>query len=165
MEFKIKERINFDIKLEKDKNKLKNIIKFLRASIKEDPDENDESKSEYLTLYDPKKISDLPYLFISANSDDDKIIGACILEIYKKNLLKIDFFAVNKNYRRQGVGFSMLRYIIDYARKYNLYNVECISLISNKEAKKFLKKTGFKKVGKLKHYWAKQDYYLWEYLP
>ncbi|MCL4372728.1 GNAT family N-acetyltransferase [Candidatus Parvarchaeota archaeon] len=165
MEFKIKERIAFNIKLEKDKNKRKDIIKFLRAWIKVDPVENNESKFEYLKFYNNKKIFDSSYLFISANSDDGKIVGACALELYKKNLLKIDWLVVNKEHRRQGVGFSIIRYIIDYAKRYNLYNIECISLISNKESKKFLKKVGFKKVGKLKHYWAKQDYYLWEYLP
>ncbi len=165
MEFKIKERTAFDVKIENDENKRKDIIKFLKARIKEDPLENSESKTAYLKLYKYEKVKDNSYQLFSANSKNGKLLGVCVSEIYNEHLLRIDWLAVDTQHRRQGIGFAILNYVIDYAKRHNLYNLECISLVLNKESKKFLKKAGFRKVGKLKHYWAKQDYYLWEYLP
>ena len=159
MEFKIKERIAFEVKLEKSEEGREKVIKFLRDS---------ESEEFDLGKYNNKRMqikSTKYYPFFSANSENGKIIGVCASDLYDKGLLRVDLLAVDSRYRRQGVGLSMLRKVIDFAQKNNIHNIQCVSLVSNKESKKFLKKAGFRKVGKLKKYLGKQDYYLWEYLP
>ncbi len=159
MEFKIKERIAFEVKLEKSEEGREKVIKFLRDS---------ESEEFDLGKYNNKRMqikSTKYYPFFSANSENGKIIGVCASDLYDKGLLRVDLLAVDSRYRRQGVGLSILRKVIDFAQKNNIHNIQCVSLVSNKESKKFLKKAGFRKVGKLKKYLGKQDYYLWEYLP
>ncbi|MCL4362142.1 MAG: GNAT family N-acetyltransferase [Candidatus Parvarchaeota archaeon] len=159
MEFKIKERIAFEVKLEKSQKAREKLIKFIRDS---------ESEEFDLEWHDNKRtqIKLIKYWpFLSANSENGKIIGACISDLYNEGLLRVDLLVVDSKYRRQGVGIAMLKKIIDFAKKNNIHNIQCVSLVSNKESKKFLKKAGFRKVGKLKKYLGKQDYYLWEYLP
>ena len=104
------------------------------------------------------------YPVFSASLKDNKIIGACISELYANGLLRIDKLIVGKEYRRQGVGLMLISSIINYAKKNGIHNIQCVSLSVNKESKKFLKKAGFRKIGKLRRYLGKQDYYLWEYL-
>jgi len=165
MEFKIKERILFEVDLERKKNRRKNIISLIRNWIKTDMIENGESKNLDLKRYKSENMPVSLYPIFSASLSNNKIIGACICELYGEGLLRIDNLIVRKEYRRQGVGLKLVSNVVDYAKKNKIYNMQCISLSINKESKKFLKKAGFRKVGKLRRYVGKKDYYLWEYLP
>ena len=115
--------------------------------------------------YNPENLPVKIYPVFSASLENKRIIGACISELYKDGLLRIDKLIVGKEYRRQGVGLMLILKVIEYAKKNNIHNIQCVSLSIDKESKKFLKKAGFRKVGKLRRYIGKQDYYLWEYLP
>ncbi len=159
MEFKIKERMTFEVRLEKRKEGREKVIKFLTNS-----EGNEFGLEQYKNKEMPIKLIKY-YPFFSANSENGKIIGACASELYGKGLLSIELLAVDNRYRRQGAGLSILKKVLDFAHKNKIHNIQCSSLVSNKESKKFLKKAGFRKVGKLKKYVGKQDYYLWEYLP
>jgi ribosomal protein S18 acetylase RimI-like enzyme len=168
MEFKINERIAFEVNLEKSKNNREKTIKFLRNWVKSASIKNSENNESVLSLYNNKNldVKSMKYCHLfSAKSSNGKVIGACISNLYGKGLLRVNLLAVDNKYRRQGVGLSILKKVIDFAQKNNIHNIQCISLVSNKETKKFLKKANFRKVGKLKRYLGKQDYYLWEYLP
>ncbi|MGC8533710.1 MAG: GNAT family N-acetyltransferase [Candidatus Parvarchaeum sp.] len=168
MEFKIKERIEFEVNLEKEQNNRRKVIKFLRNFIKLSSIGNSKSQESYPYLYQnngPIFKSADSYPILSAKSGNGKIIGACVSELYQSGLLHVNLLAVDNKYRRQGIGLSILKKIIDFARKHKIHNIQCLSLVSDKESKKFLKKAGFRKVGKLKKYIGEKDYYLWEYLP
>ncbi len=165
MEFKIRERTAFEVNLEKAENKRKNTIKFIRNWIKVDLLENDEGKNLDLKQYTPENMPIKQHPIFSAGLKNGKVIGACISEFYENGLLRIDKLVVGKEYGRQGIGLALMNSVIDYAKKNGIHNIQCVSLMSNKESKKFLRKAGFRKVGKLRRYLGKQDYYLWEYLP
>ncbi|MCL4397140.1 GNAT family N-acetyltransferase [Candidatus Parvarchaeota archaeon] len=168
MEFKIKERIAFDVNLEESEYGRKKTIKFLRNLVKSSSIENSESQWSSLDPYNDKNLnfkSMKYYPVFSAKSSDGRIMGACASELYQDGLIRVDLLAVDSKYKRQGVGLSLLKKIVDFARKNKIHNIQCLSPVLNKESKKFLKKAGFRKVGKLKKYFGKQDYYLWEYLP
>lgn len=168
MEFKIKERTAFEVNLEKSEYGRKKVIKFLRNWVKLSSIENNENQESYSDSHYDKNQYIKPanhYPIFSAKSSNGKIIGACVSELYQNGLLRVDLLAVDSKYRRQGIGISMLKKIIGFAQKNKIHNIQCLSLVSNKGSKKFLKKAGFRKVGKLRKYIGKQDYYLWEYLP
>jgi ribosomal protein S18 acetylase RimI-like enzyme len=165
MEFKIRERVIFEVTLEKLENRRKKVINFIRNYIKADQLENKESKNFDLKNYKPENLSTNTYSVFSASLENNRIIGACISELYEGGLLKIDKLIVGKEYRRQGVGLMLILKVIGYAKKNGIHNIQCVSLSIDKESKKFLKKAGFRKVGKLRRYLGKQDYYIWEYLP
>ncbi|MEM0143478.1 MAG: GNAT family N-acetyltransferase [Candidatus Parvarchaeum sp.] len=165
MEFKIKERVEFEVRLEKGENGRKKIVRFLRNSVKENIVRKSEDNTPILKQYNGENRSSKNQLFFMAYSNGGKVVGACVSEIYGKGLLRLDLLTVKKEHQRQGVGLAIIIYIISYAKKNGIHNIQCISLISDKRSKKFLKKAGFKKAGKLKKYLGKQDYYIWEYLP
>lgn len=93
------------------------------------------------------------------------IIGACSMLGYGRGLLLCYSFSVLKEFRREGVGTALIKDVINHARAAKIHNIMFLSKTSSKEARKFLKKTGFRKIGRIKRFFGNQDYFLWEYLP
>ncbi|MCL4391429.1 GNAT family N-acetyltransferase [Candidatus Parvarchaeota archaeon] len=164
MKFTIKERVPFKTALAQKTKDREKIIRFIRKWIASDQFENRQSKKEELEWYTPSNLKKSSYLLFSADSADKNTLGVCSAEFYARNLIWIDWLITDSQYRRQGIGKAIIEELIEYARKNEVYNLLCDSLVSNKESRKFLKKLGFKKIGKIKKHWGKQDYYLWEYL-
>ena len=81
-------------------------------------------------------------------------VGSCILTFYnngKANIMLVDNFLVEEDYRRLGLGTKMLKKAISVARKRKVDSIELVVNKDNKAAKKLYEKVGFKK--------TKKDYY------
>ena len=84
----------------------------------------------------------------------EKKVASCILTFYnngKANVMLVDNFLVEEDYRRLGLGTKMLKKAIGAARKRKVDSIELVVNKNNKAAKKLYEKVGFKK--------TKKDYY------
>ena len=81
-------------------------------------------------------------------------VGSCILTFYnngKANVMLVDNFLVEEDYRKQGLGTKMLKRAISVARRRQVDSIELVVNKDNRVAKKLYEKVGFKK--------TKKDYY------
>lgn len=151
MEFHLKERPVFRVKHENNVKNSKKLIKFLQGF------GYNSGKKELFDFSDKKSI-----VFYADNGK--KILGILHLVEFTKEVLWCNIFLVKKEFRRQGLGTSLFKEAIGYLYKNKIKNVLAISEFSDKGSRKFLKKLGFKKIGKIKHFLSGKDYNLWEYL-
>lgn len=84
---------------------------------------------------------------------DDKVVGVLIGRIINrlvknKNILFIDDLIVDNNYRGNGIGNSLLKEAITYAKDNDCETVELTSYLSNTSSHRLYEKVGFSK----KHY-------------
>lgn len=157
MEFKLKEKPEFKIKsADSQKQKIK-IFRFM------DRFKEGFGGGFYFINKGSSKSINLYSIFYAEETKD--ILGACALLNYGENLLLVYYIYVLKTLRRQGVGAAIIKAALNHASKTKIQNILSFSLVSDKEARKFLKKEGFKKAGKVKHFFNGKDCILWEYLP
>lgn len=81
-------------------------------------------------------------------------VASCILTFYnngKANVMLVDNFLVEEDYRRQGLGIKMIKKAISVASKRKVDSIELVVNKDNKAAKKLYEKVGFEK--------TKKDYY------
>lgn len=91
---------------------------------------------------DPKRLMQnlLPKFsdfFIAENSGE--IVGCCALEVYSKRIAEIRSLVVKDEFRRKGIGRSLVRACIKKAKKLKVYEVLAITA-----AVKLFDKHGFK---------------------
>lgn len=80
-----------------------------------------------------------------------KVIGSCICTFYhngQANIMMVDNVKVNKNHRRKGVGKSLMKEAIKFAKKRNVDSIELVVNSDNTIAKRLYKKVGFEKTDK-----------------
>lgn len=82
--------------------------------------------------------------------ENNRIVGVLISRLInrlvkEKNILFIDDFIVDKNYRNGGIGKLLLQDAINYAIKKDCETVELTSYISNENSHRFYENNGFKK--------------------
>ncbi|EFD93043.1 MAG: GCN5-related N-acetyltransferase [Candidatus Parvarchaeum acidophilus ARMAN-5] len=156
MEFRLRERPIFKIKRTVDPRRDRKLIEFLRKH----------SNRINLGGISIESGSDSKYGDNVFYAKGEKgIIGACSIVSYSRGLILCYNLSVLKEFRREGVGTALIRNVIDYASIEKIHNILVLSEISNKEAKKFLKKIGFRKIGKIRRLFNNKDYIMWEYLP
>lgn len=85
---------------------------------------------------------------------DDNVVGFCILRHLSVDGEIINF-AVKKEYRRCGVGDSLLKSLINYADENNLESIFLEVRQSNEPAINLYKKQGFFEIGIRKNYYDK----------
>lgn len=86
--------------------------------------------------------------------DDDEIVGVvgCILE---HGACLLTHMAIEKTYRRQGIGTALTKKVIQYAKNSGAFKVWLDTVPILKEAISLYKKLGFVKCGHLKrHFWG-----------
>ena len=80
---------------------------------------------------------------------DGKVVGYLLLTkivdyISERKVCKVDYVCVNKDYRNQGVGSSLMKKAIDIALEYEAIYIELTSSIFREEARNLYEKLGFK---------------------
>lgn len=92
-----------------------------------------------------------PNSFLVAEKNG-KIVGFVIAIKQSNNELRILMLAVDKNFRRQGIGTSLLRELL--FRFPEIRRIYLEVKVSNKEAIKFYKKNGFKIKDKIEDFYS-----------
>ena len=105
------------------------------------------TREQINTLFDDmlKFIEDGSAYIIGA-FDDKKIAG--FIWVYKRNVdekikLHINYFIVNEEYRRLGIGKKLIDEVLAYAKKNNIHNIELMVSSSNASAISFYQNNGF----------------------
>jgi ribosomal-protein-alanine acetyltransferase len=80
--------------------------------------------------------------FIVAEKDH-KIIGFIVGVKVNENLAKILMLSVSEQYRKQNIGFSLLKRFIEEISQEDIKNIELEVRTGNKKAIKFYKNNGF----------------------
>ena len=78
-----------------------------------------------------------------------KLVGACVIYIHKdpfdKDFATIWYFAINKNYRGEGLGSTLLEYVKNDLRKHNLNELILTTAPTNFACQKASEKAGYEK--------------------
>ncbi|MEM6363667.1 MAG: ribosomal protein S18-alanine N-acetyltransferase [Planctomycetota bacterium] len=95
---------------------------------------------------------------------DDKVVGFMIYELHK-NRLHILNFAVAKEYRRRGIGDTMMRKLLGKLSQERRNRIMLEVRETNLEAQLFFKKLGFKAISVLRDFYdeASEDAYLMQF--
>lgn len=159
MTLKIKERTVFAVRPVHGKKGGEKALNFMKKGV------CPENTGKGPDLYDTANRSGRAHFLFAAYSEKNDLLGVCSISLHTGGIIWLNMLVVDKKYKRQGIATGMLRYLLsDYAVKNSVHKLQCDSSVDNKDARKFLKKSGFRKVGKMRRHWGKQDYYLWEYL-
>jgi len=86
---------------------------------------------------------------------DDQVVGWCSLSVYRPGRLALRFTAelsyyIDNAFQRQGIGQTLLRYVMDACPGLNIKNIIAVIIDRNEPSKKLLEKLGFER---------------WAYLP
>ena len=91
--------------------------------------------------------------------DSSKVVGACVLYIHKdpfdKDFATLWYFAVDKNYRGNGLGSSLLNYVKDDLRKLDLNELILTTAPTNIACQKASEKAGYEKRLSYKYQYSK----------
>lgn len=116
---------------EGDSNDIINFINKLRTEIYGSPPRN---------ISDLENIPERYHIFLLAE-DNSRLIGTC-------GLLKTDYggeikrIYIEKDFRRRGIGKTLMNRILDYARKNNIPRVELFTYETNAVAVEFFSQVG-----------------------
>ena len=110
------------------------------------------------TLYELQHIlSDEEFLtFCIKKNNSDQILAYLIGKDIEDNTFDIYYFAVEKDYRRQGLGTKLMKYVIDNLKE-DITNITLQTQIDNEAAIKFYQRNGFKIMHILKDYYYEND--------
>ena len=86
----------------------------------------------------------------------DKLVGICAFQIVLDEA-QINYFAINKNFRRKGYGSSLMNFSINKCKQLNLKKIQLEVSESNYAANAFYKKFNFMSVGRRKNYYRGGD--------
>ncbi len=84
---------------------------------------------------------------------DNIVVGYIIFWIRYEDEGHIISLAVDKDYRRMGIGAELVEYAIDIFRKCNIREIKLEVRIGNKGAREFYTKLGFKEKEVFKNYY------------
>ena len=92
---------------------------------------------------------------------EDKCIGYLDYS-FMYDRMEIDNFLVNPLYRNQGIGNKLMTYLMELAKKLEVYNITLEVRVSNMVAINLYKKYGFREVATRKYYYGDEDGILME---
>jgi N-acetylglutamate synthase-like GNAT family acetyltransferase len=69
---------------------------------------------------------------------DGRVVGSCVLEIYSPKIAEIRSFVVHKDYRRQGLGKTLINTAVAEARKHNIREIMVVT-----SAREYFEKLNF----------------------
>jgi len=86
------------------------------------------SANDYAELIDNTWVAD----------KDGRVVGSCVLEIYSPKIAEIRSFVVHKDYRRQGLGKTLINTAVEEARKHNIREIMVVT-----SAREYFEKLNF----------------------
>lgn len=132
-----------------EKRDKEQIIKLMRGLNREDPEELSLSRKKINELFRhaPKKI----YVQIFVVEKNGNIIGYAIynkaFSVELSGLYgEIDEIYIKPSYRNQGIGTSFIGWIKKYSIKKNFKMLYLVTTLNNKNAQRFYRRLGFKKM-------------------
>lgn len=69
---------------------------------------------------------------------DGRVVGSCVLEIYSPKIAEIRSFVVHKDYRRQGLGKTLINTAVEEARKHHIREIMVVT-----SAREYFEKLNF----------------------
>lgn len=103
-----------------------------------------------LTHEEMQEIVDAPHtrLFFAKGSSDNKIVGMATLVTYRipyKRAGTIEDVVVDSEYRRRGIGESLMNYVVQKARNEGITSLSFTSRPGREEANRLYARLGFEK--------------------
>jgi ribosomal protein S18 acetylase RimI-like enzyme len=95
---------------------------------------------------------------------NDRIVGTASIFEKNHNNLYISTMAVNPHYQKKGIGYQLLEYISNFARKKNFHQLSLESFKPLKSAIRLYEKYGFKKTGKKRYYYDIEIFEMIKYI-
>lgn len=95
--------------------------------------------------------------------DSSGIIGF-VFNRFDDYLIWIEWFGVDQDARREGVGSALIQALVRIAPKRKAHKIWCDTRSTNEPAKATFLKNGFRDLVELKNHWYGEDYILWERL-
>jgi ribosomal protein S18 acetylase RimI-like enzyme len=108
-----------------------------------------------------KKSAEDPYSVLVAKDERGAVVGFCFNHMDDFTVW-IDWFGVDYNARKKGVGEAILAKTFQTARSRGAHKVWCDTRSDNEPSKSLLRKVGFKELVTIKNHWYRQDFTLWE---
>lgn len=81
------------------------------------------------------------------------VIGYWHMPYHPKNVCWMDWFGVEKNHKRMGIGSALLLHMLKFLAKKKYRMLCCEKSSKDIAAKLFYEKHGFKEAGKIARYW------------
>jgi ribosomal protein S18 acetylase RimI-like enzyme len=127
---------------------------YSKEAIKEEKRKHNESAlMEYL--------SDAKYYYSFLAEEENEIMGF-VIGRNEAGVFWLDWVGVDKRYRKRGIATGLLNEIEKYLRSSGVHKIWCDTRTNNKESISLCKKLKYRKLGKFRNGWYKQDFYLWE---
>ncbi len=113
--------------------------------------------------YSPAKVfsllSDSTQILLVAK--DGKEIVGFLHGHFDAGTFWVDWIGVSEKYRRSHTASELLSFLENKIRR-TAHKIWLDTRTENKEAVRFFKKNGFKKIATLSDHWYRQDFFLWE---
>ncbi|MDP2925631.1 MAG: GNAT family N-acetyltransferase [Nanoarchaeota archaeon] len=122
------------------------------------PDELIKPESKEEILNDINQINCIKK-YIIAENEKKEIVGVCYIDtsFITLNTIRLGNMIIKKEYRRKGVGSSLIDYIINFANKNNVYKIWLWTQEELIPAIKLYEKKGFVFEGKQKAQFCEKD--------
>jgi RimJ/RimL family protein N-acetyltransferase len=101
---------------------------------------------------------------IIAITKEGKIVGLLTHFVGLNHVDWLDWILVDQRFRKKGLGKAMLNYAIQNAKRNGCHKIWCDTDPNNKQAIKFFKRMGFRKIGIARKHSFGQDVIFWERL-
>lgn len=82
--------------------------------------------------------------FLVCEEDKKRIIGVLLMQVFKRYIY-LHTLVVHKDFRKQGVGSTLLKAMQDYAKSKNIFLIELITENNNNAMQGLLSKLDYKK--------------------
>jgi ribosomal protein S18 acetylase RimI-like enzyme len=119
----------------------------------------EESKKYTVSKIKEKLAKDRYSVYCALSSDE--VVGL-LFNHFDDYTIWLDWIAVRKDQRRNGIGELLLGDLFRTARLRGCRKVWCDCRTTNKPSKAALEKAGFRRIAEIKNHWYGQDFILWE---
>ena len=125
---------------------------------------NEAAKQSEILKYRPHRLKEMiaaDIESIQVAKIDGQVVGFCFSNI-DDGLIWLSWFGVDPEYRRHGIGTSLLTAIDGRARRARAHKIWCDCRTNNIASHLTLATFGYRELCKLDNHWYGQDFLLWE---
>lgn len=142
-----------------------NLSKLVRKIIKDTPYYSKEAKSKEIKKYSPAAIkdyfSDKKYYTCLVAEEKNELVGF-VIGRNEDGVFWPDWLGIEKSMRQKGIAKELMAKLESKLADKSVHKVWCDTRTNNKESNRLLLRLGYKKLGKFRNGWHKQDFFLWE---